>query len=131
MFDLCLLCVDRDGDPDRRAKLLNLENRATRVIGHGRAFLAENAWHEVEVWMLMGHDLPRGWNWRTIRQEIHPKERYCQPFAKCRGLLDLPDEGRDLLAREASTRYGPIRGRCEEDVKRLEDRIRDWIGSRG
>ena len=95
MFDLCLLCVDRDGDAHRRAKLANLENQAKNVIGEGRAFLAENAWQEVEVWLLMGHDLPRKWDWRKIREEIHPKERYYQPFAESRGMLDLPDEGRD------------------------------------
>jgi hypothetical protein len=44
MFDLCLLCVDRDGDANRQAKLSNLENQAKNVIGDGRAFLAENAW---------------------------------------------------------------------------------------
>ena len=51
--------------------------------------------------------------------------------AESRGMLDLPDEGRDELAREAAARYGQIRGRCKEDVQRLEDRIRDWIGNRG
>jgi hypothetical protein len=127
MFDLCLLCVDRDGDRHRQAKLSNLENQAKNVIGDGRAFLAENAWQEVEVWLLMGHRLPPRWDWRTIRQEIHPKERYYQPFAKNRGTLDLPDEGRDELAKEAATRYGQIRGRCKEDLQRLEDRIRSWM----
>ena len=44
-------------------------------------------------------------------------------------MLDLPGEGRDKLAREAAARYDRIRGRCKEDIQRLEDRIRDWIGS--
>ena len=130
MVDLFLLCVDRDGDPNRQAKLENLENQAKTILGEGRAFLAENAWQEVEVWLLMGHDLPPKWNWTEIRQEPHPKERYYQPFAESRGMLDLPGEGRDKLAREAAARYGQIRGRCKEDVQRLEDRIRDWIGNR-
>jgi hypothetical protein len=131
MFDLCLLCVDRDGDNNRQAKLANLESQARNAIGEGRAFLAENAWQEVEVWLLMGHALPRRWDWRQIREEVHPKERYYLPFAERRGMLDLPDEGRDELAREAAARYGQIRGRCKEDIQRLEARIRDWIGNRG
>src|SRR5262245_41556259 len=45
-------------------------------------------------------------------------------------VLDLPDEGRDVLAREAASRYGQIRGRCVEDIQHLEGRIRDWLGSR-
>jgi hypothetical protein len=130
MFDLCLLCVDRDGDANRQAVLDYLERRAKTVIGEGRAFLAENAWQEVEVWLLMGHDLPRKWDWRKIRKEVHPKERYYLPFADGRGMLVLPDKGRDELVREAATRYDRIRQRCKEDVQRLEDRIRDWMGYR-
>ena len=130
MVDVFLLCVDRDGDANRRAVLDHLEDQAKPVIGPGRAFLAENAWQEVEVWLLMGHDLPRQWDWREIRQEVHPKERYYRPFAESRGVLDLPDEGRDVLAREVATRYGQIRGRCVEDIRRLEGRIGDWLKSR-
>src|SRR5580700_10029124 len=78
MVDLFLLCVDRDGDANRQAKLGYLENQAKNVIGEGRAFLAENGWQEVEVWLLMGHELPHKWDWRKIRKEIHPKERYYQ-----------------------------------------------------
>jgi len=128
IVDLFLLCVDRDGDSNRRAVLDHLENQARYVLGDGRAFLAENAWQEIEVWILMGHDLPAKWDWRKIRAEVHPKERYYQPFAERRGMLDLPGEGRDKLAREAALRYGRIRGRCKEDIQRLECRIRDWIG---
>jgi hypothetical protein len=131
MADLFLLCVDRDGDANRLAVLDYLEKQAKTVIGEGRAFLAENAWQEVEVWLLMGHDLPRKWVWRRIRKEVHPKERYYQPFAESRDMLNLPDEGRDELAREAATRYDRIRGRCKEDIQRLENRIRDWIGNQG
>src|SRR5262245_55749556 len=76
MFVLCLLCVDRDGDANRQAVLDHLERQAKTLIGERRAFLAEHAWQEVEVWLLMGHDLMPNWNWREIRQEVHPKERY-------------------------------------------------------
>lgn len=83
--DLFLLCVDRDGNKHRRERLDNIETKAQAELGAGRAFLAENAWQEVEVWLLMGHDLPPGWNWKTIRAEAHPKECYYLPFAKLRG----------------------------------------------
>jgi len=128
MVDLFLLCVDRDGNAHRQVVLGNLENQAKTVIGTGRAFLAENAWQEVEVWLLMGHDLPPKWDWKKIRKEIHPKERYYLPFAEGRGVLDLPAEGRDKLAREAALHYDQIRGRCKEDIQRLEGRILEWIG---
>ena len=131
MVDLFLLCVDRDGNAHRQVVLANLENQAKTVIGEGRAFLAENAWQEVEVWLLMGHDLLPKWDWKKIREEIHPKETYYLPFAESRGVLDLPGEGRDKLAREAASHYDRIRGRCKEDIQRLEDRIRAWTEDRG
>jgi len=131
MFHLYLLCVDRDGDLNRQAVLDSLEIQARTFIAQDRAFLAEHAWQEIEVWLLAGHDLPRKWVWKTIRQEVHPKERYYLPFAKTRGVLDLPGEGREHLAREAATRYDQIHRRCREDIQRLEIRIRAWIGDRG
>ena len=51
------ICVDRDGDANRQVVLDYLEKQAKTIMGEGRAFLAENAWQEVEVWVLMGHDL--------------------------------------------------------------------------
>ncbi len=128
IYHLYLLCVDRDGDANRQSVLDSLEKQAKAAVGRDRTFLAENAWQEVEVWLLAGHVLPRKWAWRAIRDEVHPKETYYLPFAESRGVLDLPSEGRDKLAREAASRYDRIRRRCKEDIKRLEDRIRDWIG---
>jgi len=130
MVDLFLLCVDRDGKAHRQVVLGNLENQAKTVIGTGRALLAENARQEVEVWLLMGHELLPKWEWKKIRQETHPKETYYLPFAESRGVLDLPAEGRDKLAREAASRYDRIRGRCKEDIQRLEGRVRAWIEDR-
>src|SRR5271165_2170326 len=131
MVDLFLLCVDRDGNAHRQVVLADLETKAKTVIAEGRAFLAENAWQEVEVWLLMGHDLLPKWDWKKIREEIHPKETYYLPFAESRGVLDLPGEGRDKLAREAASHYDRIRVRCKEDIQRLEDRIRAWTEDRG
>ena len=131
MFHLYLLCVDRDGDVNRQAVLDSLEIQARTFIARDRAFLAEHAWQEIEVWLLAGHDLPRKWVWKAIRDEPHPKERYYRPFAKSGGVLDLPGEGRDKLAQEAALHYDQIRGRCKEDIQRLESRIRAWTEDRG
>lgn len=59
----------------------------------GCRFFAENAWQELEVWLLAGHDLPREWSWQEIRQERDPKERYFVPFAKSRGYSMSRAEG--------------------------------------
>ena len=54
MFHLYLLCVDRDGTQIARPFLTALEIQARTVIAEDRAFLAENAWQEMEVWLLAG-----------------------------------------------------------------------------
>jgi hypothetical protein len=127
MVHLFLLCVDRDGQARRRASLDDIERRATAYLSAGRLLLGENAWQELEVWVLAGHDLPSDWVWREVRQEIHPKEAYFEPFAKRRGLLDAPGGGRKTLGLEAARRYDRIRQLCPEDVAALEDRIRRWL----
>ncbi len=93
----------------------------------GCRFFAENAWQELEVWLLAGHDLPREWSWQEIRQERDPKERYFVPFARMRGVLGEPGGGRKSLAAEAASRYSRIRSLCPEDIAALEDKIRTGI----
>ena len=88
---------------------------------------AENAWQEIEVWVLAGHDLPSDWNWQVIRDEVNPKETYFLPFATQRKLLDAPGEGRKTLAEEAARRYDRIRQLCPEDIADLEDRVRSFV----
>ncbi len=127
MVDLFLLCVDRDGDSHRRARLDNLETKAASVLPAGSRLFAENAWQEVEVWVLAGHDLPAEWNWKDIRAHPNPKEVYFQRLARARKLLDAPGDGRRPLALEAARRYGRIRDLCPEDVASLEGRIRAWL----
>jgi hypothetical protein len=125
--DVFLLCVDRDGDADRRTKLNRIERLAERMLHDGsKFFVAENAWQEVEVWALAGHTMPTGWNWRAVRSEIHPKETYFLPFAKQRGLLSEPGEGRQTLAEESARRWNRVRDRCPE-IAAMESRIRDWL----
>jgi hypothetical protein len=73
MVDLFILCVDRDGNPNRRAVLDELERRIKSSLDANRVFLSEHAWQEVEVWVLAGHDLPSDWVWTEIRSEPNPK----------------------------------------------------------
>lgn len=128
MTDPFLLCVDRDGDGNRRGRLDHLESQAANLHQTG-SFFAEHAWQEIEVWLLAGHDLPSQWVWSDVRQEIDPKERYYLPFAQDRGLLDEPAQGRVTLGREAAHRYLRIRQRCPE-VSILETRIMHWLQTR-
>lgn len=122
--DLFLLCVDRDGVESRADVLRALEVKAQAKLGADRHFLAEHAWQELEVWLLAGHtDLPNRWNWKQIRAERDPKERYFLPFAKQRGCLAHPAEGRGALAAEAAANYRRIRQLCPEDVRDLEERV--------
>ena len=127
MVNLFLLCVDRDGKESRKQSLDNLEQLASNILTVNRLFLAENAWQEIEVWVLAGHQLPSDWNWQEIRQEINPKETYFLPLAQQLHLLDSPGEGRKTLALSAAQQYGRIRQLCPEDVAILESRIKSWI----
>lgn len=126
MVRLFLLVVDRDANPGRRAALDGLEARArTTLGGGGRAFLAENAWQELEVWALAGfEDLPAGWAWRDVRAAPNPKETYYLEYAAQRGYAGAAHAGREILGREAASRYPRIRQLCPEDVHALEDRVR-------
>jgi hypothetical protein len=127
MVDLFLLCVDRDGREERKSRLNHAECRAADRLPADRLLLGENAWQELEVWVLAGHDLPSNWSWREIRREVNPKETYFIPFARQRGVQDGPGEGRRFLAIEAARRYDRIRQLCPEDVAVLEERIRRWV----
>lgn len=126
--DLFLLCVDRDGNANRRAVLDGIETAMRPHLPPRRALLAENAWQEIEVWLLAGHDLPKGWKFADIRKEVSAKEKWYVPFAKTRGFGDGADGGRETLGREAAAQYAKrIRKRCGEDVLALETRIAEWM----
>ena len=130
MVDLFLLCVDRDGVESRRATIDRLETFAASQLPAKCVLIGENAWQEIEVWALAGLDLPKDWDWQAIRAERDPKERYFQPIAANRRLLDEPGEGRRTLGLEAARRYGRIRQLCPEDVQPFEQRVRGWIDGR-
>lgn len=124
MVDLFLLLIDRDGEPGRRAALNSLESKMQPL-----AFFGENAWQELEVWLLAGSTLPKDWDWKTIRGERDPKERYYGPFALARSLANGPGEGRKQLGLEAGRNYQRVRKLCPEDVQNLEKRLAVWLAA--
>ena len=125
MVQLFLLLVDRDGIETRRLTLDRLEQKAAEHLGTtSRRLLAENAWQEIEVWAIAGQPLPKDWKWAEIRQHRDPKEAYFEPLAIARRLTNEPGEGRTTLGREAAANYSRVRSKCQEDVQRLEDRLK-------
>jgi len=119
MVDLFILCVDRDGDQGRRQALDRIESE----FRGGCTLLAENAWEELETWVLAGLDLPRGWRWAEIRAAVDVKERYFGPLAEERGVADGPGGGRKALGEEAARRLSGIRRKCREDFDALARRL--------
>ncbi len=119
MVDIFVLCVDRDGNAHRRDRLNNIETQ----FGRDYVFVAENAWEEIETWALAGLDLPKEWNWRDVRAEVHVKERYFEPLARQRGVSDGPGSGRKALGEEAARRIDAIRRKCREDFDALAKRL--------
>ena len=127
MTDIFILCVDRDGKEGRRNRLNELEEE----FGNAQTFLAENAWEEIETWVLAGLELLTGWNWKAVREEVDVKEKYFEPFAARRGVASSADGGRKALAEEAARNIPAIRRKCPEDfdalAKRLETQVRNAV----
>lgn len=119
MMDIFVLCVDRDGQSGRRQRLDNIEAN----FNPDCRFLAENAWEELETWVLAGLELPSQWRWADVRAEIHIKERYFEPLAEQRGLSDAPGGGRKALADEAAHNINAIRQKCPDDFGALARRL--------
>ena len=128
MVRLFILCVDRDCEVGRRTRLDQLEVLFAQKLAADKVFFAENAWQEVEAWVLAGLDLPNEWSWSVIRSERNVKEVYFRRFAKDNGLLNEPGEGRKTLAIQAARRYDRIKQLCPEDITKLEDKIATWLG---
>lgn len=128
--DLFLLCVDRDAVTTRRVALDRIEKHFAGILGDSRFLAAENAWQEIEVWLLAGHDLLEGWKWSDIRRHRDPKEAYFDALVKVRKLGDEPGGGRKTLGYEAARKYRRIHSRCREDIQVLEKRIQRWVNDR-
>lgn len=119
MIDVFILCVDRDGNEGRRQGL----DQREQEFGDDRVFIAENAWEELETWVLAGVDLPTDWRWADVRAEVQVKERYFDVLVGQRELGDYPGGGRKPLAEEAAQRIPAIRQKCPEDFDALAQRL--------
>jgi len=119
MVDIFILCVDRDSNRDRKTRLNDIEAHFSKSV----LFMGENAWQELETWVLAGVNLPAGWSWADIRAHRDVKEHYFLPYAVERGVADGPGAGRKALASEASRKIGAIRMKCPEDFDSLARRI--------
>lgn len=127
MVNLFLFCVDKDCEDGRKESLKNLENRATNkafLENRPYSFFAENAWQEIEVWLLAGLTLPKSIKWKEVRQERDPKEKFFKPIVKERKLESGLGGGRKTLGEEAAKQYARIKQLCDE-VNELENRIRN------
>ena len=117
MYDLFILCVDRDCNVNRRDRLDQIEDH------FGASFFAVNAWEEIETWVLAGVDTPTNWRWSDIRAECDVKERYFLPLVHQRRLTNTIGGGRKTLGEEASRRINAIRQKCPEDFDALARRL--------
>lgn len=126
MINLFILCVDRDGRTGRRSRLDQLE----RKFSEDSMFFAENAWEELEAWVLAGLELPREWRWQDVRAEVNVKEQYFDVLARRRGVQDGPGGGRKALGEEAVRKISVIRQKCPEDFDALFRRIETVAGRR-
>ena len=117
--DMFILCVDRDGEKGRRQRLNQIETEFQGIC----VFFAENAWEELETWVLAGLDVPNDWRWQDVRAEVDVKERYFEPLAAQRGLSESLGGGRKVLGEEASRRIRAIRRKCPEDFDSLALRL--------
>ena len=129
MYDLYILCVDRDGMTGRRQRLDDIEAEIQAQFGDRALFFTVNAWEELETWVLAGLDLPGNWRWADVRAEVHVKEQYFEPLAAQRGLAGSTGGGRKALAEEASRRVRAIRWKCPEDFDSLALRLQVVAGS--
>jgi hypothetical protein len=119
MVDLFILCVDRDGQVNRKDRLRQIEQE----FSGGRAFLASDAWEEIETWALAGVSLPGGWQWQAVRSEVSVKEVCFEPLAQLLGVDDGPGGGRKAIGAIAARSLNVVIGKCPEDFGDLSTRI--------
>lgn len=121
-MDLALFLPDADG-LDRTAAFTALEQEVGRS---GAALFCCAAVQEVEAWLLAGHvdQLPSPW--REVRDEVHVKERFFQPFVRHHGNTIAAGQGREQLMRVTLQNYAGLLARCPE-LAALQQRISDYI----
>lgn len=124
--DHFILCIDRDGDVDRAAKIDHLRRQVETEFGGKVSFLAGMAHEELETWLLAGlpkEMMPAGVVWQDIRAEISVKERYFNAVAAFTKSSEGPGGGRQRLGIEAAKSIQAIRQKCREDFDDLARRL--------
>ncbi|OYQ36403.1 hypothetical protein CHU95_03990 [Niveispirillum lacus] len=125
-IDHFILCMDRDGDLNRAAKIDHLCRQVGEEFGDRVSFLGGLAHEELETWLLAGlpkEMLPDGVTWQDIRTEISVKERHFAPVAALAKAADGPGGGRQRLGIEAARSIQAIRQKCREDFDELARRL--------
>jgi hypothetical protein len=123
MNDLFLVLVDRDGDPSRASVA------SAREREHPDKLFVCLAVEEVEVWMLAIHAASLGTPWREVRAEIHPKERWAEPFLRERAPRLDPGAGRGWAMRNLGGQWAGVLRRCEE-LGELKRKVQAWLAAR-
>jgi len=122
MIDLFLLLIDRDGDQQHRP-----EKAQALEDAFGRLFVCL-AIEEVEVWMLALHRDALPAPWLEIRTEMHPKERFAEPFLSEYERRHGPSvgAGRKGAMRSLGSRWKGMLQVCSE-LRELKEKIAAWL----
>lgn len=76
--------------------------------------------------MLAIHSETLGAAWREIRAEVHPKERFAQPFLQERAPRLDAGQGRAWAMRDFGGQWRGVLRRCPE-LEELKGRIEGWL----
>ncbi|NQU20595.1 MAG: hypothetical protein HQ567_04880 [Candidatus Nealsonbacteria bacterium] len=126
MMDLFLLIVDRDGVRERQDRV---DARVAQADEAGKTMLGCMAVEEVEVWALALHRSEVGGSWDDVRNEVHPKEIYFDPFVKRNKWLEGLGRGRAQAMRSLAGNWKTLKSLCPE-LQHLEDEIAQWLADR-
>ena len=124
--DLFLLCVDRDAEASRRDRLSTIEQHFKSTLGPGKIMACENAWQELEVWVLAGHDLLDGWRWADIRQHRDPKEAYFEELVRVARIPEPKKIARQIvMLHEGAIAFAQVLGHqgVADNAKQAAERL--------
>ena len=121
MVDLFLLVVDRDCN-----RLGNVTKAAAREADHPNKLITCLAAQEVEVWVLGLHRNEISQNFRQVREDCDPKERYFAPWIRQKQWSVLVGQGRKQAMRALPGNWSSLRAACPE-LNELRERIERYL----